>query len=155
MSASHPCTHKSDCMVERYIKTVEEHLRNSHRARGIGTQDHPSPSWPTVRPLTTLRASLVFGRISDCLVTCCSGHHPTTSDPQSIRRQMYWFIYTISTIMPADTWSWPVTGWKLVKADLANCAGVSTRATSCCSITLPARRRNRPVSNPHERAHTG
>jgi hypothetical protein len=51
-----------------------------------------------------------------------------------------------STIMPANTWSWPVNGRKIVRTDWPP-AQVSTRATK------PARRWNRPSSNPHGRAH--
>jgi hypothetical protein len=115
--------------------------KSSHRTRAIGTQDYPSSSLLTGHPLTALRASLVFGRELRPPCDLLFGAPSTWNDPQSITRQIVWTIYTRSTVMPANTWSWPVTGWKLVTTDWST-ARATMRATECGSIAQPTQRGN-------------
>jgi hypothetical protein len=105
-----PLHPQSDCMVERYIKAVEEHLRKvvtsqhqkdwgggeitplSPNLQGLHSRQYRLDSKPPsvqVRNPTALRP--VFGTPQK------------RNDPQQNMRQIKWTTCTISTIMPANT----------------------------------------------------
>jgi hypothetical protein len=95
-------------MVERYIKTIEEHLRKvvaSHQR-----------DWDERVPLFLLAyrasthdtagltpAKLMFGRELRLPCDLLFGVPQTRNYPLTIMRQTWWTIYTTSRIMPGNT----------------------------------------------------
>jgi transposase InsO family protein len=81
---------QSDGVTERYIKTVEEHLRKvtTHQRYWDARLSVFLLAYRAFTHGTTglAPASPVFGRELPTALTCCLGHSPTRNDPQSITR---------------------------------------------------------------------
>jgi hypothetical protein len=102
-----PLHPQSDDMVERYIKTIKEHLRKvaaSHQK----DWDEGLPLFllayrASTHDMTGLTpASQVFGRELRLPCDLLFGVPPDKENPQPIMRQTWWTIYTTYTIMPAN-----------------------------------------------------
>jgi hypothetical protein len=111
---TNPLHTRLDGVVERYIKTAEEHLRMvvasnqrdwdanfapfllSHRASTHDTAD-----------LAT--AILVFGKESDYPAISSSRQRQRRDDQKSITLKFYWTIYTKSITLAANICNWSLT----------------------------------------------
>jgi transposase InsO family protein len=89
-----PLHPQSDGIVERYIKTVEEHLR---KVVASNQKDWNAmlplfywPIWhPRTIPLASPQQACYSEESSDCPAICCSGHPPTRSGQQPSMRQTW------------------------------------------------------------------
>jgi hypothetical protein len=84
-----PLHPQSDDMVERFVKTVEEHLRKVGSTHYIGTRGYPSSCWPpqhkTMRPQPRRPSAWCSGASYVCHVTFCSGLPPTRNSLRPTR----------------------------------------------------------------------
>jgi hypothetical protein len=139
---------QSDGMVERYIKTVEEHLQDvvaSHQR-----------DWNVRLPIVLLAHRLVTAVWAWPQLAYCSGENsycPTLPRQGTTLSRSCGKFSGPSTrhpqLCPHNTRSWPVTGRKLVTTDW-----LTARATNCGYLAQPTRRGQCRSSNTRGRAHT-
>jgi hypothetical protein len=112
------CLHaQSDGMVERYVKTVEKHLRMV-----FSTHQRYWSEWlPIVLLVYTASThearhlpKLSSGEIYVCPATCCSRLLPTKSSLRATTWWISWIGCMTSNFTPVNIWMWPVTRWRPV-----------------------------------------